>query len=47
MKENVKNVDEKLEEKQENMRIDSVNSQKNKNKTKTKQKKRVCKHVIC
>ena len=28
MKENVKNVNEKLEEKQENMRINSVNSKK-------------------
>ena len=36
MKENVRNVSETLEEKQENMRINSVNS-----------KKRICKHVIC
>ena len=28
MKENVRNVSEKLEEKQENMRVDSVNSKK-------------------
>ena len=37
MKENVRDVSEKLEQKQENMRVDSVNSK----------KKRVCKHVIC
>ena len=35
MKENLRNISEKLEEKQENMRVDSVNL-----------KKRVCKHVI-
>ena len=35
MKENLRNINEKLEEKQENMRVDSVNL-----------KKRVCKHVI-
>ena len=36
MKENVRNVSEKLKEKQENMRIAGGNL-----------KKRVCKHVIC
>ena len=37
MKENVRDVSKKLEQKQENMRVDGVNSK----------KKRVCKHVIC
>ena len=35
MKENLRNISEKLEEKQENMKVDSVNL-----------KKRVCKHLI-
>ena len=39
MKENVRNVIEKLEEKQENMRVDSVNNNNN-------NKKRVCKHFF-
>ena len=39
MKENVRNVIEKLEEKQENMRVDNVNNNNNK-------KKQVCKHFF-
>ena len=37
MKENVRNISEKLEEKQENMRLNSAN----------KKKKKVCRHIIC
>ena len=37
IKENVRNMSEKLEAKQENMRLNSVN----------KKKKQVCRHVIC
>ena len=36
MKENIRNISKKLEEKQENMQLNSVNK-----------KKQVCKHVIC
>ena len=40
MKESVRSVNEKLEEKQENMMVDSANSKK-------KKKERLCKHLIC